>query len=181
MKVWMCKRRRHLWRFSRSLSGQAGPWKIRRCWPWDEAPRPSCSRAWIFPVESALSSAPPCTFLQYHYLMSHFVCRFWVLKTGPHFLRGWAARVIRKVWVLCYELTGVTLAWEDGQWVEAHKIILSGSSPKKSTPTIMFELNGSYSDVQKKKRKRQAGLVSGCPKFVLWRRQLKRGAGNAWL
>ena len=39
----------------------------------------------------------------------------------------------------------VTLAWEDSQWVEAGKIILAGCSPKKSTPTLMFELNGSYS------------------------------------
>ena len=27
-------------------------------------------------------------FLQYHYLMSHFVYRFWVLKTGPVCLMG---------------------------------------------------------------------------------------------
>jgi len=64
------------------------------------------------------------------------------------FLRGLAAPVIWKVRVLCYELTDVTLAWEDGQWVEAHKIILAGCSPKKSTLTLMFELNGSYSYVQ---------------------------------
>ena len=69
------------------------------------------------------------------------------------FLRGLAAPVIWKVRVLCYEFTDVTLAWEDGQWVEAHKIILAGCSPKKSTPTLMFELNGSYSDVQKTKTK----------------------------
>ena len=65
------------------------------------------------------------------------------------FLRRLAAQVIGKVRVLCYEFTDVTLAWEDGQWVEAHKIILTGCSPKKSTLTLMFELNGSYSDVQK--------------------------------
>ena len=35
----------------------------------------------------------------------------------------------------------------------AGKIILAGCSPKKSTPTLMFELNGSYSDVQKTKTK----------------------------
>ena len=67
------------------------------------------------------------------------------------FLRGLAAPVIWKVRVLCYEFTDVTLAWEDGQWVEAHKIILAGCSPKKSTPTLMFELNGSYSYVQETK------------------------------
>ena len=49
-----------------------------------------------------------------------------------HFLRGLAAPVIWKVRVLCYEFTDVTLAWEDGQWVEAHKIILAGCSPKKA-------------------------------------------------
>ena len=65
------------------------------------------------------------------------------------FLRGLAAPVIGKVRVLCYEFTGVTLAWEDGQWVEAHKDILAGCSPKTSTPTLMFQLNGSYTDVQK--------------------------------
>ena len=70
-----------------------------------------------------------------------------------HFLRGLAAPVIWKVRVLCYEFTDVTLAWEDGQWVEAHKIILAGCSPNKSTPALMFELNGSYSDVQKTKTK----------------------------
>ena len=51
------------------------------------------------------------------------------------FSRGLAAPVIGKVRVLCYEFTGVTLAWEDGQWVEAHKDILAGCSPKTSTPT----------------------------------------------
>ena len=70
-----------------------------------------------------------------------------------HFLRGLAAPVIWKVRVLCYEFTDVTLAWEDGQWVEAHKIILAGCSPNKSTPALMFELNCSYSDVQKTKTK----------------------------
>ena len=119
--------------------------------------------------------------------------RFWVVKRGPvcligqhcvafkkenspiH-LRGLAALVIWKVRVLWYEFTDVTLAWEDGQWVEAHKIILAGCSPNKSTPALMFELNGSYSDVQKTKMKTETGHVSGCPKLVLWMRQLKRGA-----
>ena len=96
--------------------------------------------------------------------------RFWVVKRGPvclmgqhcvafkkenspiH-LRGLAAPVIWKVRVLWYEFTDVTLAWEDGQWVEAHKIILAGCSPNKSTPALMFELNASYSDVQKTKTK----------------------------
>ena len=32
--------------------------------------------------------APARTFLQYDYLMSHFVYRFWVLKTGPACLMG---------------------------------------------------------------------------------------------
>ena len=50
------------------------------------------------------------------------------------FLRELAAPVIWKVRVLCYEFTDVTLAWEDGQWVEAHKIILAGCSPKKKHP-----------------------------------------------
>ena len=33
---------------------------------------------------------PPCTFLQYHYLMSHFVYRFWVLKRD---LSAWGASI----------------------------------------------------------------------------------------
>ena len=33
------------------------------------------------------------------------------------------------------------------------KIILAGCSPNKSTPALKFELNGSYSDVQKTKTK----------------------------
>ena len=65
-----------------------------------------------------------------------------------HFLRGWAAPVIRKVRVLCYEFTDVTLAWDNGQWVEAHKYILAGCSPNPH-----FQLNGSFSDVQKTKTK----------------------------
>ena len=32
---------------------------------------------------------------------------------------------------------------------------------------------------RRQKRKRQTGHVSGCPKLVLWMRQLKRGAGDA--
>ena len=47
---------------------------------------------------------------------------------------------------------------------------------KKSTLTLKFELNDSYCDVQKTKRKRQAGPVFGCPKFVLWKKQLMKGA-----
>ena len=103
---------------------------------------------------------PPCTFLQYHYLMCYFVYPFWVLKTGPvflmgqhwmafkkehspiHFLIGLAAPVW-KVRVLCYEFTDVTLAWEDGQWVEAHKIILAGCSPKNmNTHNIRTQIFG---------------------------------------
>ena len=47
------------------------------------------------------------------------------------------------------KFTDVTLGWEDGQWVEAHKDILAGGSPKTSTPTLIFLLNGSYTDIQK--------------------------------
>ena len=58
------------------------------------------------------------------------LCGFQKRTLTYSFLRGLAAPVIRKVRVLCYEFTDVTLAWEDGQWVEAHKIILAGCSPK---------------------------------------------------
>ena len=95
-----------------------------------------------------------------------------------HFLRGLAAPVIWKVRVLCYEFTDVTLAWEDGQWVEAHKIILAGCSPKKAPQPSCLSWMVLILMSRKQKRKRQTGHVSGCPKLVLWMRQLKRGAGE---
>ena len=52
----------------------------------------------------------------------------WVHRCGPG-LRGWS------------------VGWSP-------QIILAGCSPKKSTPTLKFELNDSYSDVQKTKTKR---------------------------
>ena len=94
------------------------------------------------------------------------------------FLRGLAAPVIGKVRVLCYEFTGVTLGWEDGQWVEAHKVILTGCSPKKAPQPSCLSWMVLILMSRKQKRKRQTGPVSGCPKFVLWRRQLKKGAGR---
>ena len=42
----------------------------------------------------------------------------------------------------------VTLAWEDGQLVEAHKVILAGCSPQTNTPTL---LSGSSSNDRKTK------------------------------
>ena len=133
------------------------------------------------------------TLLQYHYLMSRFMYRFLVVKRGPvclmgqhcvafkkenspiH-LRGLAAPVIWKVRVLWYEFTDVTLAWEDGQWVEAHKIILAGCSPKKAPQPSCLSWMVLILMSRKQKRKRQTGPPSGCPKLVLWLRQLKRGA-----
>ena len=133
------------------------------------------------------------TLLQYHYLMSRFMYRFWVVKRGPvclmgqhcvafkkenspiH-LRGLAALVIWKVRVLWYEFTDVTLAWEDGQWVEAHKIILAGCSPKKAPQPSCLSWMVLILMSRKQKQKRQTGPPSGCPKLVLWLRQLKRGA-----
>ena len=133
------------------------------------------------------------TLLQYHYLMSRFMYQFWVVKRGPvclmgqhcvafkkenspiH-LRGLAAPVIWKVRVLWYEFTDVTLAWEDGQWVEAHKIILAGCSPKKAPQPSCLSWMVLILMSRKEKRKRQTGPPSGCPKLVLWLRQLKRGA-----
>ena len=125
--------------------------------------------------------------------MSRFMYRFWVVKRGPvcligqhccmafkkenspiH-LRGLAAPVIWKVRVLWYEFTDVTLAWEDGQWVEAHKIILAGCSPKKAPQPSCLSWMVLILMSRKQKRKRQTGHVSGCPKLVLWMRQLKRG------
>ena len=64
-------------------------------------------------------------------LMGQHCVAFKKEHSAIHFLRGLAAPVIWKVRVLCYEFTDVTLAWEDGQWVEAHKIILAGCSQKK--------------------------------------------------
>ena len=119
--------------------------------------------------------------------------RFWVVKRGPvcligqhcvafkkenspiH-LRGLAAPVIWKVRVLWYEFTDVTLAWEDGQWVEAHKIILAGCSPKKAPQPSCLSWMVLILMSRKQKRKRQTGPPSGCPKLVLWLRQLKRCA-----
>ena len=128
--------------------------------------------------------------------MSRFMYRFWVVKRGPvclmgqhcvafkkenspiH-LRGLAAPVIWKVRVLWYEFTDVTLAWEDGQWVEAHKIILAGCSPKKAPQPSCLSWMVLILMSRKQKRKRQTGPPSGCPKLVLWLRQLKRGAREA--
>ena len=119
--------------------------------------------------------------------------RFWVVKRGPvcligqhcvafkkenspiH-LRGLAALVIWKVRVLWYEFTDVTLAWEDGQWVEAHKIILAGCSPKKAPQPSCLSWMVLILMSRKQKQKLQAGSVSGCPKFFLWMRQLNKGA-----
>ena len=42
----------------------------------------------------------------------------------------------------------VTLASEDGQLVEAHKVILAGCSPQTNTPTLLSELTGSSCDVE---------------------------------
>ena len=42
----------------------------------------------------------------------------------------------------------VTLASEDGQLVEAHKVILAGCSPQTNTPTLLSELTGSSSNVE---------------------------------
>ena len=94
-------------------------------------------------------------------LTGHKICRtdgWWLMgqhcvaKTQLiHLFEELAAPVIRKVRVLCYEFTDVTLTWGDGQWV-AHKDILAGISPKTSAPTLMFQLYGSYSDVQKTAR-----------------------------
>ena len=121
--------------------------------------------------------------------------RFWVVKRGPvclmgqhcvafkkenspiH-LRGLAAPVIWKVRVLWYEFTDVTLAWEDGQWVEAHKIILAGCSPKKAPQPSCLSWMVLILMSRKQKRQRQTGHVFGCPKFVLRVRQLKKGAGD---
>ena len=77
-----------------------------------------------------------------------------------HFLRGWAAPVLKKVRVLCCEFTDVTLALGNGQWVEAHKDILAGCSPKPH-----FQLNGSFSDVQKSKTKTTSRSSFWLPKI----------------
>ena len=42
----------------------------------------------------------------------------------------------------------VTLASEDCQLVEAHKVILAGCSPETNTPTLLSELTGSSSNVE---------------------------------
>ena len=47
------------------------------------------------------------------------------------------------------DFTDVTLACDDGQQVEAHKVILADCSPQTNAPTLMFELNGSSSDDRK--------------------------------
>ena len=52
---------------------------------------------------------PPCTFLQYHYLLSHFVYRFWVLKTGPVcFTVGENCNI----WLLWTSLILQVISWE---------------------------------------------------------------------
>ena len=42
----------------------------------------------------------------------------------------------------------VTLASEDCQLVEAHKVILVGCSPQTNTPTLLSKLTGSSSNVE---------------------------------
>ena len=97
------------------------------------------------------------------------------------FLRGLAAPVIRKVRVLCYEFTGVTLAWEDGQWVETHKIILAGCSPKKHpNPHVWAEWFLFWWPENNNEKGKQVPFF-GCLNFVLWTRQLKKGASRGWL
>ena len=44
----------------------------------------------------------------------------------------------------------VTLASEDDQLVEAHKVILAGCSPETNTPTLLSELTSSSSNVENK-------------------------------
>ena len=56
------------------------------------------------------------------------------------------------------KFTDVTLAWEDGQLYQAHKVISAGCNPQTNTPTLMFELKGSSSD-DKKSLKIKHGLV----------------------
>ena len=122
-------------------------------WMTKECPQPECEATW-HPSLISLSNVSFCVPIlgskNVTCLSDAPALRGFQRRTLTYsFLRGLAAPVIGKVRVLCYEFTGVTLAWEDGQWVEAHKDILAGCSPKTSTPTLMFQLNGSYTDVQK--------------------------------
>ena len=47
-------------------------------------------------------------------------------------------------------MSSLMCPWPE-RMVEAHKVILAGCSLKTSTSMLMFELNGSCSDVQKTK------------------------------
>ena len=46
------------------------------------------------------------------------------------------------------KFSDATMAWEDGQLVEAHKVILAGCSPQTNTPTLLSDLTGSSSNME---------------------------------
>ena len=72
-----------------------------------------------------------------HLDFSHVYQRMWVFVSFAKVFKGltWASQD-HLVSRLGNEFTDVTLAWEDGQLVEALKVILISCSPQTSTPTL---------------------------------------------
>ena len=67
---------------------------------------------------------------------SHVYQGMRVFVSFPKVLIGWTGASQDYLVSLGNEFTDVTLAWEDGQLVEALKVILISCSPQTSTPTL---------------------------------------------
>ena len=67
---------------------------------------------------------------------SHVYQGMRVFVSFPKVLNGWTGASQDHLVSLANEFTDVTLAWEDGQLVEALKVILISCSPQTSTPTL---------------------------------------------
>ena len=120
----------------------------------------------------------PSTFLQYYYIRSHFVYRFWVLKTGPACLMGQQCVALKmnthpfifwEDWLLRSSEKWECCAMSSLMWPWPERMV-SGLKPTKiSWLAVVLALTFSWMVLfqmsRKQKRKRQTGRVSGCPKF----------------
>ena len=67
---------------------------------------------------------------------SHVYQGMRVFVSFPKVLIGWTGASQDYLVSLGNEFTDVTLVWEDGQLVDAHKVILISCSPQTSSPTL---------------------------------------------
>ena len=72
------------------------------------------------------------------------------------------SKMIRKVKLLYYEFTDLTLTWEDDQWVAVHKVILAGCSPKKN-PNPHFLAEWYYPETRAEMERRFSFLLRKIP------------------